>query len=172
MRKIVLVYGAIAGLLMDAMFLISFSMMDKGTHSELFGYATMIIVLSLIFFGIKSFRDKHSNGAITYWRGFGVGISIAAIASLFYAGGWEVYYNTTDAKETFIPSYTEQVLKKMQSEGKPQEVIDKKREEMKALAEMYKNPFIRFGMTLAEIFPVGLAITLISAGILRKSARG
>ena len=59
-------------------------------------------------------------------------------------------------------------IKKMQHDGKSQEEIDKKREEMKMFAEWYKNPLIRFGMTLLEIFPVGLVITLIAAGILRK----
>lgn len=172
MRKIVLVYGGIAGILMISMFLISFSLMEQGilsfNNSELFGYTTMIVVLSLIFFGIKSFRDKHNNGTMTYWKGFKVGISIAAVASLFYAGGWEVYYNSTDLKETFMPRYTELTIKKMQHAGKSQEEINKKREEMKMFAEWYKNPFIRFGMTLMEIFPVGLVITLISAGILRR----
>ena len=171
MRKIILIYGAIAGMLMDVMFLVSFSLMEKGIlpkHSELLGYSTMIIVLSLIFFGVKSFRDKHNTGAMTYWKGFKVGISIAAVASLFYAGGWEIYYNSTDLKDTFMQKYTDQILKNMQEEGKSQQEIDKKREEMNSMAEMYKNPFIRFGMTLMEIFPVGLAITLISAGILRR----
>lgn len=154
------------------MFLISFSLMERGIltfdTSELFGYTTMIVVLSLIFFGVKSFRDKHNNGAMTFGKGFKVGISIAAVASLFYAGGWEFYYNTTDLKETFMQRYTDMTIKKMQHEGKTQEEIEKKREEMKMFAEMYKNPFIRFGMTLLEIFPVGLVITLISAGVLRK----
>jgi hypothetical protein len=171
MRKIVLVYGIIAGLLMDVTFIISFSLMEKGIlpkHSELLGYTTMIIVLSLIFFGIKSYRDKHNSGAMTYWKGFKVGIAIAGIASLFYAGGWEVYYDTTDLHETFMPRYIEQCAKAMHEEGKPQAEIDKKVEELKSMAEMYKNPFIRFGMTLMEIFPVGLGITLVSAGILRK----
>ncbi len=172
MRKIALVYGGISGSLMILMFIISFSLMEKGIlsfdNSELFGYTTMIIVLSLIFFGIKSFRDKHNSGAITFGKGFKVGISIAAVASLFYAGGWEVYYNSTDLKETFMQRYTDLTIKKMQHEGKSQEQIDKKLEEMKWFTEMYKNPFIRFGMTLMEIFPVGLVITLISAGILRK----
>ncbi len=173
MRKIILVYGAIAGLLMDLVFVASFSLMEKGvlpSHSELLGYTTMIVVLSLIFFGIKSFRDKHNNGALTYWKGFKVGISIAAVASFFYAGGWEIYYNSTNLKETFMQNYTDQIIKKMQHDGKSQQEIAKKTEEMKSMAEMYKNPFIRFGMTLMEIFPVGLAITLISAGILRKKA--
>ncbi|MFA6440364.1 MAG: DUF4199 domain-containing protein [Bacteriovoracaceae bacterium] len=174
MRKIVFIYGGIAGLSMISMFLISFSLMERGVlsfdNSELFGYTTMIIVLSLIFFGVKSFRDKHTNGTMTFGKGFKVGISIAAVASLFYAGGWEIYYNTTDLKDTFMPRYTELTIKKMQHDGKSQEEIQKKREEMKMFAEMYKNPLIRFGMTLLEIFPVGLVITLVSAGILRKKA--
>lgn len=172
MRKIVLVYGGIAGTLMISMFIVSFSLMEQGiltfANSELFGYSTMIVVLSLIFFGVKSFRDKHSNGVMTFGKGFKVGISIAAVASLFYAGGWEVYYNSTDLKETFMQRYTDLTIKKMQHDGKSQEEIDKKLEEMKMFAEWYKNPLIRFGMTLLEIFPVGLVITLISAGLLRK----
>ena len=33
---------------------------------------------------------------------------------------------------------------------------------------MYKNPLFNVAMTFIEPFPVGLVITLISAGILRK----
>jgi hypothetical protein len=173
MKKIALIYGSISGLLMITMFVISFAMMKHGSlsldNSELFGYTTMIIVLSLIFFGIKSFRDKQSNGTITFWNGLKVGLAIASIASFFYASGWEVYYNTVPGvKESFMQQYADMCAKKMQHDGKSQEEINKKLEELKSMAEMYKNPFIRYGMTLAEIFPVGLVIALISAGILRK----
>lgn len=173
MRKIVLVYGSISGLLMVGMFLVSFAMMEAGIlsfdNSELFGYTVMIVVMSLIFFGIKSFRDKHNNKAITFGGGLKVGISIAAVASLFYATGWEVYYNTMpDVKETFMQRYEDLTVKKMQHEGKSQEEIDAKREEMKSLAKMYENPFIRYGITLMEIFPISMVIALISAGILRR----
>ena len=51
---------------------------------------------------------------------------------------------------------------------KTQEEIDAKIEEMKSFAQMYENPFIRYGMTLMEIFPLSLVIALISAGILRR----
>jgi hypothetical protein len=33
---------------------------------------------------------------------------------------------------------------------------------------MYDNPIINVGITFMEVFPVGLVITLVSAGILRK----
>jgi len=173
MRKIVLVYGSISGLLMVAMFVISFALMEAGIlsfdTSELFGYTVMIVVMSLIFFGVKSFRDKHSNNAITFGKAFKVGVSIAAVASFFYATGWEVYYNTMpDVKETFMQRYTDMTIKKMQYDGKTQEEIDAKLVEMKSFAQMYENPFIRYGMTLMEIFPLSLVIALISAGILRR----
>jgi hypothetical protein len=35
---------------------------------------------------------------------------------------------------------------------------------------MYDKPAYNMGLTFMEIFPVGLVITLISAGILRKKA--
>lgn len=172
MKKIALIYGSISGLLMVLMFVISFYLMDQGIlkeHSEVFGYTTMIIVLSLIFFGIKSFRDKHSSGAITFWKGLKVGLAIASIASFFYATGWEVYYNgVPGVKENFMNKYTDSLIAKMKQEGTAQEKIDAKIKEMESMKEMYKNPFIRYGMTLAEIFPVGLVIALISAGVLRK----
>ena len=41
--------------------------------------------------------------------------------------------------------------------------------EMDSMAEMYKNPLIRFGMTLMEIVPVGLIITLLSAFLLKRN---
>ena len=34
--------------------------------------------------------------------------------------------------------------------------------------EWYKNPLLRFGMTMAEILPVGILISLICAALLRK----
>ncbi|MFA5835139.1 MAG: DUF4199 domain-containing protein [Bacteroidota bacterium] len=172
MRKIVLFYGTMSGLLMVLMFVITFYLIDQGIlkeHSELLGYATMLVVLSLIFFGIKSFRDKHGNGTITFWKGLKVGLAIASIASFFYATGWEVYYNgMPGVKENFMNKYTDSLIAKMKQEGSAQEKIDAKIKEMESMKEMYKNPFIRYGMTLAEIFPVGLVISLISAGVLRK----
>ncbi len=175
MRKIVLVYGSIAGILMDLLFLLSFWMMENGMlsfdNSELFGYTTMIIVLSLVFMGVKSFRDNHLNGVMTFGTGAKTGILIAAIAALFYAGGWEVYYNVVpNVRETFMARYEEMNVKKMRHDGATEEKIAEKRAELQKMAEMYKNPFIRFGITLAEIFPLGLVVALISAGILRKKS--
>jgi hypothetical protein len=36
---------------------------------------------------------------------------------------------------------------------------------------MYANPLINVGLTFMEVLPIGLVVTLASAGILRKKAQ-
>ena len=57
----------------------------------------MVIALSMIFFGIKSYRDNYQNGAIGFWKGFQVGLLITLIASLMYALTWETYMQARPA---------------------------------------------------------------------------
>ncbi len=59
-------------------------------------------------------------------------------------------------------------MDKMVKAGASQAELTKAETDFEKLAEMYKNPIIRFSMTIMEIFPVGLIVTLISAGLLRK----
>ena len=42
------------------------------------------------------------------------------------------------------------------------------RAEFDAFAESYKNPLVRVPLTFAEIAPVALIVTLISAALLRR----
>lgn len=175
MGKVVLTFGLIAGLIVTTLMLASMPLMGNGTISfengELFGYATMIIALSMIYFGIKSYRDNHNHGVLSYAKGFQVGILIAAIASVIYASGWEVYMGTSSGD--FMEQYTTQYLAQMEKEGASAAEMEEMKAEMDKMATMYKNPLARFGMTLMEILPVGLVITLLSAFLLkRKESNG
>ncbi len=161
MKRIILVYGLIAGTIVGSMFFITMPLYEKGIltmeNGELVGYSTMIVALSLIFFGIKSYRDNHLAGSITFGSALKVGLLITLIASLIYAITWEVIYNTmTD----FVTEMGDKYFEKLRAEGTTQAKID----EYKAI---YENPFIRFAMTLMEIAPVGILISLLSAGLLR-----
>ncbi|MCA4894641.1 MAG: DUF4199 domain-containing protein [Cytophagales bacterium] len=161
MKRIILVYGLIAGTIVGSMFFITMPLYEKGIltmeNGELVGYSTMIVALSLIFFGIKSYRDNHLEGSITFGKALKVGLLITLIASLIYAITWEIIYNTmTD----FVTQMGDKYFEKLRAEGTTQAEID----EYKAI---YENPFIRFAMTLMEIAPVGILISLLSAGLLR-----
>jgi hypothetical protein len=170
MKRIVIVNGLIAGAIVSLMFVISYPLTHNGTLSNegsmIVGYTSMVIALSLVFVGIKSYRDQYLKGVITFGRSVAVGILITLIASVMYAGTWEIYYNTVASD--FMEKYTASYLDKMKKEGASDAEIAQERAEMEEFNEQYKNPFIRFGVTLMEILPVGIIITLISAALLRR----
>ena len=54
--------------------------------------------------------------------------------------------------------------------GRGEARIDEAVRQAQEFKRMYDKPAYNIGLTFMEIFPVGLVITLISAGILRKKA--
>ena len=97
MQKIVLTYGLIAGAIVSVMILGSVPLWNRGIlnfgNSEVVGYTTIVIALSMIFFGIKSCRDYHFKGSITFWQGVKIGLMITLIGSLMYVLAWQVSFN-------------------------------------------------------------------------------
>ncbi len=176
MRKVTLTYGLLAGAIISILMLLGFALWENGAinfdNSELIGYGSMVIALSMIFFGIKSYRDNYQNGTIKFVKGLQVGALITLIASLMYATAWETCYQTIpEIKNSFMDKYAEHSLDKMKAKGASPVEIEQKAKEMADMAEMYKNPVIRFGITLLEILPVGIVITLVCAAALRKKDR-
>jgi hypothetical protein len=173
MRKVTLTYGLLSGAIISVLMLLAIVLWDKGAinfdNSMFIGYASMVIALSMIFFGIKSYRDNYQNGAIKFVKGLQVGLLITLIASLMYAASWETFYQTIpEIEATFMDKYAEHTLNKMKAKGASPAEIDQKAKEMADMAEIYKNPVIRFGFTVLEILPVGIVITLVCAAGLRK----
>jgi hypothetical protein len=172
MRKVTLTFGLIAGAIVSAFLIIGIAYWEKtgkAIENALVGYATMVIALSMVFFGIKSYRDNYQKGAIRYWKGFQVGMLITLIASLMYAASWETYNQVSPASSAaFIDYYVECQINKKKEKGASAADIDQVVKRMEDFKRMYRNPAIRFGMTLVEILPVGIIITLISAAALRK----
>ncbi len=174
MQKLVLTYGAIAGLIVTTIMLVSSSMlMAEGSEmsmqtGEIVGYVSMIISLSMIYFGVRSYRDNHLHGFISFGQAFKTGILIALVASVIYAAGWLIYFNLSDAAQQFPEKYLAYMAEQMQESGKTQAEIDAHIEGYQQNMETYKNPVVMFGVSLTEIFPVGLFITLLSAVLLKK----
>lgn len=169
MAKFVLIFGLISGAIAGGLMWLLIAAVNNGAidmdNGMVWGYATMIVALSLVFFGIKSYRDNH-GGHITFLKGLQVGILISLIAGVCYAGSWELYYRGSG--QDFLEKYTANYLDKMKQSGASDEEIEKARVESEQFMESYRNFFVRFGVTLMEILPVGVIVTLISAGLLRK----
>ena len=167
MTRYALIYGAIAGAIAATVLTVGIaSYLSNHTTSLWCGYLVMLVALSLIFVGIKRYRDVECGGVIRFGRAFLLGLGIAAVAGLIYALVWESYLQISGYD--FMADYTRSVLKNMQAEGASPAAIQAKAAEMNAMAESYKNPLFRIPMTFIEIFPVGIVVALISAGLLRN----
>lgn len=167
MMKYALIYGAAGGIV--AVTLITLTMVTGvGNHSLWLGYLVMLLALSLIFVGVKRYRDVECGGVIRFGRAFGVGLAIALVAAILYAVGWELYLTVTGYD--FMADYSAGMLKDMRAHGASQAAIDAKAAELNSMAESYRKPLFRLAMTFVELFPVGLIVALVSAGLLRNSA--
>lgn len=169
MRKIILTYGLIAGAIVSVMILAGIPFWKRGIlnfdNGQIVGYTTIIIALSMIFFGIKSCRDYQFGGSITFWQGVKIGIMITLIASVMYVIAWEI-------SQALMPDFAEKMWQHFVDKAKNGARDETERQaavqQAESWRELYKNPLVRFGMTMMEIFPIGVLITLISAAILRR----
>jgi hypothetical protein len=172
MKKNVVVYGLIAGLIVSALMAVNLSMASKSNDFEnsiLLGYASMIIAFSLIFVGVKNYRDKYNGGGISFGRAFKVGFFITLLASTIYVIVWliEEHFFFPD----FMEKYTAHEISKLQASGISAAKLASKTKELEQAKEWYKNPALKILMTYAEILPVGLGVTLISSLLLKKKSQ-
>src|SRR4051812_14917244 len=91
MKKNVLIYGLVSGLIISALMAINVNSCIKSGKFEssiVIGYASMLIAFSMIFVGIKNYRDKYNAGIISFGKAFKVGFLITVIASTIYVITW------------------------------------------------------------------------------------
>lgn len=173
MKKNVLVFGLISGFIITVMMVISVAMCYRREDFEgnvVVGYTAMILAFSLIFIGIRNYRNKYNNGVITFGKAFRIGLFITLVASTMYVVVWLIDYYLFIPD--FMDKYTAHVLRQSQADGASQQELQKKAAEMAKFKEMYKNPLMVILLTYAEVMPIGLVITLISAAILKRRSKG
>ena len=84
MKKIVLTFGLISGLIISVLMCGSLLLADKiaSGHSMALGYTIMVASFLLIYLGIRSYRDNTLAGPISFVRAFACGILITLMESL------------------------------------------------------------------------------------------
>lgn len=174
MKKTVLVFGFIAGALISAFMGTSMAIMgcgseqmDGGSTSMIIGFSAMIVAFSFVFIGIKNYRDKHNNGAISFGKGMVLGVLISLIASTLYVATWAVEFHFF--MPDFMDKYSAMQIKHLQESGISGEALQKTITEMEQSNYDYKhNPLVFAAYTYSEILPVGIIVTVISALILKR----
>ncbi|MBS1522669.1 MAG: DUF4199 domain-containing protein [Bacteroidetes bacterium] len=174
MKKIIIICGSIAGLIVTSMMLLSISGciggsdFEGGIGSMLLGYSSMVIAFSMIFVGVKNYRDKHNDGTISFGKALKIGLLITLVASTMYVIAWQIdyYFFIPD----FYEKYSAHIIREMKASGATQAQIQQQMIANKSNGEMYRNPLFNAMFTYIEILPVGLIMSLLAAVILKRKS--
>ena len=170
MTPVILRYGIIAGLIVSLPWLVYMLTLPADghmNHSMLLGYTLMILAFSMVFVGIRQYRDRALGGVIKFGKALLLGLGISAVASLIYVIGWEICM--AFSKYNFIEAYSKFILDDARAHGAGAAEMEQAAKQAADFASMYRNPLYRMAFTFIEIFPVGILVSLISAGLLRKA---
>jgi Protein of unknown function (DUF4199) len=168
MKKTVLTFGVIAGLIISVLMNGALLLSNKigPGHSMVLGYTLMVASFLLVYFGIRSYRDNELGGRISFGRGFACGFLITLITTVFYVVSWEIiFFNFIP---NFMDSYFAAQIHKVQASGLDAATIATRVAAIQHSEQMYKNPLVNAAYTFIEPLPVGLVMTLISAAVLRR----
>lgn len=168
MLRIILIHGLVAGLIIISGVIATIVFSGDQPHGNVFlGYLIMLLGMSAVFVGVKQHRDQRLGGVIRFLPAWGVGLGIALMASVAYVIVWEAYLAATDYR--FMDQYIATTLEARRAEGLSGEAYRTFEGQMRDMAESYKSPLYRLPLTFAEIFPVGLIVSFVSALLLRNS---
>jgi hypothetical protein len=177
MAKSILKHTLIVGLIIGTIMAINMVYMvgvcyndDKNFEpSAVWGYTAMIVVFSLMFVGIRNYRNKVNDGYITFGKALKMGSLMTLIGGSIYVIVWLIYYYgfVPDFLDHYIPFALEQAAK----DGATAAELATQAADMADFKEMYKNPLFVILITYSEVLPVGLIVALISALILKRKPK-
>jgi hypothetical protein len=172
MKKTILTFGLICGAIMSIMMAATVPFHDQIGFDKglLIGYTTMVLAFLLVYFGIRSYRDNVGRGSISFGRAVAVGMLITLVGSLCYTATWEVLYFN------FLPDFTTKYIQaevaRARAKGKRDAEVAQVQAKLESNFANYDNPVVNSAYTILEPLPVGLIVTLVSAGVLRRKRRG
>jgi hypothetical protein len=171
-KKIVLTFGLIAGVILSVLMVITFALRDQigFDNGMVVGYTTMVASLLMVYVGIRTYRDTVLGGRIRFWPAVKVGLLISLIATVFYVATWEAMYYR------FMPNYMKEYaahsIEKARNAGASAADLAKQQKEFDEFEVMYRNPLVNIGFTMLEPSPIVLLVTLVSAGLLSRRKEG
>ncbi|SRR5690606_14808995 len=172
MKRNVLIFGLILGTILASgmLYMVNVVCNNPGMETnDALGYAVLLIIFSLVFFGIRNYRNRHLNGVISLGEAFKTGVWIAFLGSTIYVVVWLFYYHL------FMPDFLDKFelhqIRAAMRDGATEAELADKREQMANFREMYKNPILIVLFTYFEVLPIGLVVAFVSALVLRKKGK-
>lgn len=153
-------FGAILGLGLCALsgVFMALGMTQSGVQQWIM-YAGII---SFIYFGTKSFRDKHNDGFISFGSALSSGVLISFFSSVILAFFLYLYLTLIDG--SMIEKSLEMAEQKMITDGMPDEQIEMGLK----YARMFTTPLMMAIITIMWNTFMGLIFALLTSAFLKK----
>ena len=167
MKKTIVRYGLYGSITLAVLFSLGLyigQFLEYSTR-EVIGYATMVISLSFIFFGVKHYRDKENEGVISFANSLKIGVLISLIVALVF-GIIDVVYI-----EFINPDFTAEYYNHMVEQYKSSLTEVEFQEKLKQLEEqkeLFSSTFMSFLIMSMTVFVLGFIISLLSALFLQR----
>src|SRR3954466_8304637 len=150
MKKTVLTFGLISGVMISVLMGGSLLLADKigSGHSMALGYTIMVASFLLVYFGIRSYRDNNLAGQISFGRAFACGILITLITTACYVVMWEILY--FNFMPHFMDSYFAAQIQSVRSAALDSAAPAAKVAPIQHSQQLYQNPLVNIAYTIIE----------------------
>ena len=169
MKKTVLRFGLFSGISIVALFFLSWLIFRNDTEygvREVFGYASIVISLLFVFFGIKHYRDNENGGRLSFGKGMKVGMLITLVPALLF-GLFNAFYVLV-LNPDFMNTYYTHELAELQKTMTP-EKFELARTEMEAEWAFFSNPVVSSLVMALTVLIIGVIVTVISSLVLKRN---
>ena len=166
MKSISLRFGIISTMILLASFIFSIFFWNKENFdyqvAEITGFATIFLAMSVVFFGIRFYRDQENAGRLAFWEGVKVGLAISILPMLAFAIFNFIFFEVwgDDFLEMSIAHFKEQMSAQEFAEYQSQWTTDSF-----LTSSLFQAVFMGLHIPV-----VGFIISLISSFFLKKES--
>ncbi len=170
MKNIILRNGLIASVIVivPSLFLLILgggATPENMTMGEIVGYASILLAMIFVFFGIKKYRDEHQDGIISFWEALKVGLLITLVPSVAFGLYNVLYVEFLDPN--FMENYLNYLLEQERVRHSAEEFARIKAE-IEQQQAMFGSAWVQFIVMFLTIFIIGFVASFIFSWILKR----
>ena len=156
MKSFVIRFGLISGAISAALMFLTWVLLRGPWLFEngyFVGYAGMVLSLSVMFIGVRSYRDHVGQGSVSFGKAFQAGLLMALISGCCYAIAWVIISHFF--YPNFWDHYIEHEMNSLRQSGAAEAVLQEKMKKLEEYKSMTANPLVNGLFAFVEPLPVG-----------------
>lgn len=174
MKRMLLYYGGIGAAIMigvNLLVLLITGIPDAEDFAmgEVIGYSTIVAALAIaIYLGVREYRDKMSDGSISFGRAWLVGLVITELPALAFAAYNLLYVKVID------PDFTQKYMEYQTESARASMTAEEFRVfegAMEAQSAMLTNIAFQTVVMYLTVLLIGIGLSLLLAIFLRRKAQ-